>query len=914
MSNWLLATFNFQRETTGAVLALSLWAALSPATSAAVPFLERAVEPRTDRLEIAADREGGNLSAAAFQAGMELYHQGTATAWQEAISKWEKSLEMARQEGDTTQEALTLKWLGLTQFKLHNFKAAQDYYQQALESDRALGDRHSQASVLNSLGQIQTKWGEYQKAFDYYEESLKLWKEVQYSTGEAASLHNISRVYSELGNYDQALAYSQEVLELVRDLGNPVNTAAVLNNIGHLYTDLKEQDKALAAYNEALALLQDKKNAARETASTLNNLGFIYAQRGNWQQAQDYYNRALPLWREIGHRSGEASTLNNLGFAEANLGKGDRALDYYNQALALREATGDRAKEALTRYRIAAVQRDRGNPDAAIEQIRAAISIVEDLRTNIANTDLRASFFASKQDYYDFYIDLLMQRHKQNPKAGYDRLALQTSESARARTLLEVLKEANADIRRGVDPQLLEREKRLQRQLSAMEERRVRLLSRQYTLEEIRTLEQEIETLLNQYRQVRAKIRDTSPQYAALTQPQPLTLEQIQQQILDEKTVLLEYSLGEERSYLWAVTNNTLTSYELPGRKEIQTAVRDFRRLLLSPSQRRRKQKVAQAQMELSNLLLKPAASQLGDKRLLVVGDGALQYVPFAALSLSDEIAPGERPIPLIVEREIVTLPSASTLAVLRREQQGRTPASQTIAVFADPVFGADDDRLSKSAIVELSLPLELQESARASGVNLARLPFTQEEANKILELTESDRTIQAFGFDAKREAIAQTPELNDYRILHFATHGLANSQNPELSGLVFSLVNPQGKPQNGFLRMHELFNLELSADLVVLSACQTGLGTQVRGEGLIGLTRGFMYAGASRVVASLWNVDDQGTAELMAKFYRHLFPQKGEEAMSPAAAMRASQIEMWQEKKWESPYYWAGFTLQGEW
>jgi CHAT domain-containing protein len=189
------------------------------------------------------------------------------------------------------------------------------------------------------------------------------------------------------------------------------------------------------------------------------------------------------------------------------------------------------------------------------------------------------------------------------------------------------------------------------------------------------------------------------------------------------------------------------------------------------------------------------------------------------------------------------------------------------------------------------------------------RLPFSRQEANSIFALTPKGTGLKATDFNASRD-MAKSPQLGEYRILHFATHGLLNSERPELSGLVFSLLDREGKPQDGFLRLHEIYNLQLNADLVVLSACETGLGKEIKGEGLIGLTRGFMYSGAPRVVASLWNVDDLATAELMKLFYQRML----KDGQPAGAALRAAQLEMSGQKRWASPYYWAGFVLLGDW
>jgi CHAT domain-containing protein len=310
---------------------------------------------------------------------------------------------------------------------------------------------------------------------------------------------------------------------------------------------------------------------------------------------------------------------------------------------------------------------------------------------------------------------------------------------------------------------------------------------------------------------------------------------------------------------------------------------------------------------------------------LLVVGDGALQYVPFAALPRP---APGARRRPLIVDHEVVSLPSASTLVVLRRELTGRKPAPKTVAALADPVFDPGDERFKASmvqrgagrAIVAQSRTdwgsreSDLTRSARdldlgdTRGV-LRRLPYTRKEAQMILSLAPADQRLGALDF-AANQATATSDELAKYRYVHFATHGLLNPKHPELSGIVLSLFNEQGAEQDGFLRASEVFNLNLPAEMVVLSGCQTALGKDVRGEGLVGLTRGFMYAGAARVLVSLWEVNDHATSELMGRLYRGIL---GKRRLTPAAALREAQSSLWREKRWSAPYYWAGFTLQGE-
>ena len=377
---------------------------------------------------------------------------------------------------------------------------------------------------------------------------------------------------------------------------------------------------------------------------------------------------------------------------------------------------------------------------------------------------------------------------------------------------------------------------------------------------------------------------------------------------------------------MWVVSPDTHTLQELPPRAEIEGAAeRVYQRLVARLSAGRERVREAdirradeeywQEAARLSDMLVAPIAKQIAGKRLLVVTDGMLQYVPFSALPSPGHDTP---PVPLLVEHEIVSLPSASVLAVLRRETGNRAEAAKAVAVFADPVFEADDPRLrsrSRSGDDARATPdaepirLRAFEFVKDGRWNVPRLAATRREADAIVAAAPAGMAIKKTGFEASRAA-ALAPALAQYRIIHFATHGIFDNEDPGLSGLILSLYDEQGKAQDGFLRLHDIYSLQLPAELVVLSACSTALGKQVKGEGLTGMVRGFLYAGARRVVASLWKVDDEATGELMRRFYVGMLQGK----RSPAAALRQAQLEMWQQDRWRAPFYWAAFSLQGEW
>jgi len=865
-----------------------------------------------------------------------------------------EALSISRSINDLPLQITTLTNVGGVYADSGEPEKALEHLEEALKLSFAAGDLQAQAMVRSTLGAVYNRIGEPQRALGHFSQAMPIHQATGNNRGRSMTLTNLGVTYHALGEYEKALGVYEEVLSIVRSANYSHGIASALQNIGGTYIAMGEPRKALEVLNEALPLPQ----AAGHRPLILGGLGAAFYGLGESHKALEMYHQALLINKELGLRRGEASNLYQIGAVYASMGENSKALENLNQALALSQSIKMHRIEALALYQIARIEGDVGRLDDARAHVQAALSITESIRAKVANPDLRASYLASKRNFYELYIEILMQLDQRQPSKGYDAEALESSERARARSLLEMLVEARVDIHQGIDPQLLERERNLMRRINAKAERHTQLLGNKSTEDQAAAARKEMDSLLTEFQEVQTQIRASSPGYAALTQPQPLTVKEIQQQVLDPDTLLLEYSLGEERSFLWVVSPTAITSFVLPKRAAVEAAARRVYDLLTAHNLRPQNEAPAQYQArvakadaeypqaatDLSRMLLAPVASQLGTKRLLVVSEGALQYVPFGALPMPAtpgrgdaetgrrgeettqgfhrRVAVSPRPgvefVPLLLEHEIVTVPSASVLGVLRREMGGRQPAPKSVAVLADPVFRNDDPRInanhrarqSPTPGEKLVATFDVERSAKDSGLDsFVRLRFSRQEAEAIAAFAPQQNRLTALDFVASHET-AQSADLSQYRIVHFATHGLLNSQRPELSGIVLSLVDERGRAQDGFLRLHEIYNMKLGADLVVLSACQTALGKEVRGEGLMGLTRGFMYAGAPRVVASLWRVDDRATAELMKRFYERML----KEGLRPAAALRGAQVSMLKEKRWSAPHYWAAFTIQGEW
>jgi tetratricopeptide (TPR) repeat protein len=503
---------------------------------------------------------------------------------QKALLYYNQALPLYRQVGNKGGEATTLNNIGLVYSDLGEKQKALSYYDQALPLLRQVGDKGGEATTLNNIGRVFSALGEKQKALTYFDQALPLRRQVGDKGGEAVTLNNIGAVYDDLGEKQKALSYYDQALPLLRQVGNKGVEATTLNNIGGVYYTLGQKQKALSYYDQALPLYRQVGDKGGE-AITLNNIGRVYNDLGEKQKALTYLDQALPLLRQVGDKGVEASTLTNIGLVYDDLGEKQKALTYYDQALPLRRQVGDKTGEATTLFNLASLERSKNNLQPALTHIEAAIAIIEDLRTKIDSQDLRTSYFASVQGYYEFKTDLLMQLHKKDPSKRYDALALDTNERSRARVLIELLTEANANIRKGANPQLLEQETSLLQRIEATEKLLNNLESQSQKdpilKNSIEQRKKERENLLNQYRELQTKIRTTNPEYAALKYPQPLTLRKIQQQ-LDKDTLLLQYSLGKDRSYLWAVTPDSLDSYELPGQKQIEDAANNFREVILA--------------------------------------------------------------------------------------------------------------------------------------------------------------------------------------------------------------------------------------------------------------------------------------------------------------------------------------------
>lgn len=853
---------------------------------------------------------------------------------QASITNSELALPIWREVKDNAMEANTRNNIAKAHLDLGNLTTAFQKYEELLEYCKNNQPCSLEPFIRNSLGVIHDTWGEPTEALTEYYRARQLFQQSKNRREEAKVLDNIGMVFAGIGEPSTGLEHFYQALKIRETESENAGEEITRSNIGYAQMLLHNHADALKHLARAQQLSRSSRNQRFE-AYTLMRIGAVHRAGNEKEKAIAAYKDALEIQKIIEDRRGQAITLDKIAELYSLMDQPGQAINNYQQAISLWSYVGDQQGEALSLYGIAQVQRKLGKLPDARDKIVEAIEKVESLRTRMTSHRLRMSYLESRRDFYELEIDVRMSLYNQTKSRTDLELALFASERAHARNLLDVLTESHTDIRQGVDPELLALERTQRALLGEKLSQYQDLLSKKHTAAQRSAAQNEIQTISRSFDQTQAEIRKRSPRYAALTQPQPLRPAQIQQ-LLDARTVLLEYTIGEERSYLWAVTRSTIKAYPLPGRAEIEKAINSFRESITAwePKQtstnaerlerltklRADYEKYQQRARDLSNMVLKPAASLITNKRLVIVADGMLHYISFAALPVPTATRRSSAaPVPLVTKHEIVYQPSASVLALIREMPHPVT--EKTVAVFADPVFEKRDKRVLSAASESSAGPIppaystELRRALRDAGdiggvdgpLLLERLEYARGEADAIVATVPFDKYMKAVDFEASRTNFL-SQNLKQYAVVHIATHAIINGQNPELSGVVFSLVDKRGNAEDGFLRLNDIYNLNLPIEMVVLSACSTGVGKPVKGEGLIGLTRGFIHAGAARVVASLWKVDDEATAELMRRFYHYKLKEK----MPAAAALRRAQLDQMAVRP--DPYYWAGFVLQGEW
>jgi CHAT domain-containing protein/tetratricopeptide (TPR) repeat protein len=884
--------------------------------------------------------------------------------------------------------------------------------QTALKLYTAAKDNHGIAATNNELGDLYLRQGQYNVALDHYQRALEgfvLGDKKEAQAAAAASLvdsrlananiaddkFNANLMLAKIGDVNFRLgrlaeassAYSR--MQAKKPESAASRTTRRFGGLGGMLGSISTGKVEVAApTSAAVGLLEAKKELDLYRDSIVYSsyeLGMgrlAYAQK-DFDSAKKHFENALDaagsslggitkLGQTRRFRAAARTSLGDVALAQVRLKDAGKL---YTEAI--KGAQEDKridliwpAQRGLGRslwlqaLQENDVKKSTSLRESSLKNYRDAIQAIETLRAGSLRADeARTTFLGTTKAVYDETASALAEMALMaSPAAGaplsgksldYAAEAFKVTEQSRSRSLLDLLSETGSSITQGIPPELLKRKQdNLDRQQEIAEELTGISLTADKDKKKPSDLESELEKLQTDFDQIENQIRTASPRYASLTAGKPLSLAEVQSNVLDDQTVLLEYSLGSEASYLWAVTKNGVSVYKLPARPDLDKLATNLRAQLIPSKLQRRIVGIdvadsrglgisatpfaedAASFIPASNSLYKavvePAASVIGEKRLLIVADGALNYVPFEAMVKSADTADYSSLPYLIKTNEIIYSPSASVIGAIR--QQDHNQAGRTMLILADPVFNSNDARAHgntssttadtrglgiQSALADVAGQdtSSVADSGKMQGLPLARLAGTRTEAEQIVKLAKSSGT-QAdvwLDLDASEDNL-ETRDVSKYRVVHIATHGLLNAERPQFTGLVLSLIGE--KNEDGFLRTDEVFNLRLGSPLVMLSACETGLGKERRGEGVMGLTRAFMYAGAPTVGVSLWSVADKSTAELMTDFYKRLLkaPAASPSSVSASAAMREAQLAMIAGKKYSAPFYWAPFVLVGDW
>jgi CHAT domain-containing protein len=844
----------------------------------------------------------------------------TKTSAQQLLSKKQTNHELAIQAAQQAlalfqsindQEGMGYSYLALGRhyYALNEMKQSAQNYESALQIWRERQNSQNTATALTYLGYIEGRRGEWPNGFSYLTQALMLSDNRNDLNQKARIAAGMGFFFDESGMPEYGLVQYQRAKEYFRQVSETRGYNRQIMLIGSTYLLLGNYAEAISNLQEALANFKssDDEDTELDSADCEGYLGQVYLASGKYDLALHYLLPLPALYEKKTNHTDAAQIRGFIGEVYQRQGKIELARRNYLEALKSFREADDPVRKAAVAFALGRLELNAGNLDAAEGYLEESIQNTEDIRSDLNSRMLATAFSASVHERYETYIECLMEKHKLHPGQGLELRALEASELARARSLAALLRDTQTRVVSGIDPQLAAREKALRRAIHVKADQAISLIAADYKKAQLDEVGRSLTALREQHLQLTQQLERQNPQYDQIRDASNYSVQQIQEHVVeDNETMLLEYSLGKNASYAWAITRNDAQVYELPKAEVITSAVQDVYKLLAPKPDDDIEKSLNQAAGNLAHMVLTPLANHANIKRVIVVADGALNYIPFQSL-------PSASGNPLVASYEIINAPSASVLGQLRQENRQRPPATRIVAAFGDPVFRSNYAQFKNYAASDALVSagsLERGFEVDADSLDpdkIQPLVYSKFELGNLSAIAGAGAFV-ATGFGASRAALENT-DFSKYAILHFATHGLLDPQNPQKSGFFLSMVDEGQRDENGFITMEDVYNLRVPVALVVLSACRTGLGKDVRGEGLIGLTRGFMHAGASSVVASLWKVDDEATAELMKYFYTNMLKKR----LPPAEALREAQNTLRQNPQWASPHFWAGFTLQGE-
>jgi CHAT domain-containing protein/Tfp pilus assembly protein PilF len=811
-----------------------------------------------------------------------------------SIGKFNRAIDLARIIQGKGQELKCLRQLSLNHWELKEFQQFFVLNKAGLAIAQEIKHKQEEGRCLNNIGLFYWQIDDYMEALKNYEKALEIARYVRDQEEEDNCMTNIAAIYMDLGNYDRALEYSIRALALDRRLKDAAYLGKDLNNIGIIYrrraisSENKEDLRtSLRYYEEAIQFAGQSRDTVTEI-KVLNNIGSVHSDLGEYAKSLEYFKSALEKAEKARDAEEMSIILNNIGIVYYHLGKYEESTRYYQRVIDLASEIEGRKVLWEAYFEIANSYRNRDQLVAALENYRKSISVIENIRSSINLEELKAAYLGSEKriDAYHNLIDLFIRLYERSHQSTYAADAFHYLERGKARAFLDSIEVSKLDLTKGISQEVLNKETDLMNELSQLH---TRLLIPQLSQGQRDQINQDSAKREEELESLRRAVREVSPAYANLRYPKTLTLQETQKELIDRNTACFVYLLANENSYGFAITRKNIRIFPLPDKKEIQKLVQEYLRTITDVSNQD-----FSAGHALYKALIQPGLSS-GIKRLIIVPDDVLYFLPFEALLEKD----GGRDW-LIRNYNVAYAPSLSALRelILRRKTNGGQ-AGKDILAIGDPAYGANEMQPSAGGD---SGPL--QSGGSSAEPRFSRLAFSGQEIERISALFKPARRDTLLRGLASEENFKKH-DLADYRIIHFATHAFVDDKKPARSAVVLSL--DQDPQEDGFLQMREVFNLRLKADLVVLSACQTGLGQLIRGEGIEGLSRAFFYAGASSILLSLWAVNDQASYQLLERFYIHL------RAANPVMdSLRRAKLELIDSGVLAHPYYWAGFVAAG--
>jgi CHAT domain-containing protein/tetratricopeptide (TPR) repeat protein len=818
-----------------------------------------------------------------------------ARDYKKSIQEFELAISVSKKIGSKEHELKCLRQLSLTYWEISELQRFFYLNEQALRIAKALNHRQEQCKCLTNLGLFYWKIDNYSEALANYRRAYDLAISTGDREDQAACLNDIGIVYFDLGEYEKAMENLGKALKIDKEFGNAANIAKDLINIGEGFRrrgflTLNRADFFLALNNfdESLGLVRKISDVSAEI-KILNDFGATYTYLKNYRKALDYFLEGLKKATKINDVDATGMILNNIGIVYSRLDNYEESTKYYQRAidLALGISCGKILWEAY--LEIADAYKKQGKLDAALENYKKSISVIENIRSGVNLEELRATYLGTDKriDAYYNIIDLYIRLYQQSHDKTYEAEAFDYLEKAKARSFLDSIEVSKLDLTAGIDQKLLNRETELMNDISRLH---TKLLVPQLSPEQRDSISRDLESCENQLDSLKGEIREASPAYANLSYPTTITLAEAQRKLIDSGTVYFAYLLGKDNCYAFAISEDDLRIFPLPAKGEIQKLVQEHLRTITDPAS-----KDFPLGYKLYECLVKPGLRP-GVKRIIIIPDDALYFLPFETLLEKEHGREW-----LVKKYDIAYVPSLSSLReLLERRRTGAGRPQKDILAVGDPDFGASEIQGSTEAG-----PSQGQNQLLGFGTKFYRLNYSGQEVAEIASLFKPKKR-DVLTRDQATEDRLKAINLSDYKIVHFATHAVIDEKNPARSSIVLTL--DQDPTEDGFLQMREVFNLRFRADLITLSACETGLGRLLRGEGIDGLSRAFFYAGASSVLLSLWAINDQASFQLLERFYVHL--RSGKSIMD---ALRKAKLELIDSRVLDHPYYWAGFIAKGE-